>query len=245
MGRGASISIRDRLIIWNSICKGINSATQIKKIFDDTGEREISVDSIMRLIKEFEDFKRLLPEYPDLTEGLKDLVAGGGIIHVSYFDSPWKYTCPTAPNPMSGELVGAIVRNEGIKTLEQVHANLVIGTRSIRLGWVEEAGEFIDIPPASEKHLGIVNTMEPNDELYERILSWRYPQVMGASPQTLPHREGCWVASPGALRIPAQGDAYLAPGEHEATLRILYGDGKEFAEEIKLLSPKSWNKLGL
>ena len=115
MGRGASISIRDRLIIWNSICKGINSATQIKKIFDDTGEREISVDSIRRLIKEFEDFKRLLPEYPDLTEELKDLVAGGGIIHVSYFDSPWKYTCPTAPHPMSGKLVGAIVKMKAPK----------------------------------------------------------------------------------------------------------------------------------
>ncbi len=68
--------------------------------------------------------------------------------------------------------------------------------RSLRVGWVEEAGEFIDISPASEKHLGIVNTMEPNDELYERILSRRYPQVMGASSRTLPHREGCWVCFP-------------------------------------------------
>ncbi len=245
MGRGSGISIRDRLIVWNSICKGINSATLIKKIFDDTDEREISVDSIRRLIKEFEDFKRLLPEYPDLTEELKDMVAGEGIIHASYFNIPWKYTCPTAPNPMSGKLVGAIVKNEGTKTLEQVHANLVIGMRSIRLGWVEEAGEFIDISPASEKHLGIVNTMEPNDELYERILSWRYPQVMGASSRTLPHREGCWVASPGALSIPAPGDIYLTPGEHQATLFILYGGGKEFSQELKLLSPQSWDGLGL
>lgn len=134
MGRGSSISIRDRLIVWNSICKGINSPTQIKKIFDDTGERETSVDSIRRLIKEFEDFKRLLPEDPDLTEELKDLVAGGGIIHVSYFDSPWEYTCPTTPSPMSGKLAGAIVKNEGDKTLEQVHAHLGIGTKSFELG---------------------------------------------------------------------------------------------------------------
>jgi len=245
MGRGSSISIRDRLIIWDSICKGVNSPTQIKKIFDDTDEREISVDSIRRLIKEFEDFKRLLSKYPDLVEEIKDLVADEGIISVSYFNSSWEYTCPTTRCPMNGRLVGANVKNAGRKTLEGVHANLVIGPRSIKLGWVEEFGEFIDIPPASEKHLGIVNSIETNDELYAKILSWRYPQLMRTPPRTLPYYEGCWLASSGALRIPAVGDIHLAPGEQKATLHILYGDGKEFKQELKILSPKNWDGLGL
>ena len=146
---------------------------------------------------------------------------------------------------MSGKLAGAIVKNEGDKTLEQVHAHLGIGMKSFELVWAEEAGEFINIPPRSEKHLGIVITIESNDELYERILSWRYPQVMEASSRTLPHREGCWVASPSALSIPAERDFYLAPGCHEATLYILYEEGKEFKQELRLLSPKNWDGLGL
>jgi len=72
MGKGSGISIRDRMIVWDCVSKGMNSPGLIKQVFDDADERPISRDSIRRLIKEFEDFKRLLSEY----SGLKHLLAG-------------------------------------------------------------------------------------------------------------------------------------------------------------------------
>jgi len=74
MGRGSSISIRDRMIVWDNVCRGIDSPGPIKRAFEDADERLISKDSIRRLIKEFEDFKRLLSEYPNLERQLKKLV---------------------------------------------------------------------------------------------------------------------------------------------------------------------------
>jgi len=244
MGRGPGISIRDRLIVWNSKSKGINSSTQIKKLFDDLDEREISLDSIRRLIKESEDFKRLLPEYPELTEELKGLVAGGGIISVSYFSEWWEYTCPSV-DVINGKLVGATVKNEGDKELKQVHAYVVISTRSTKLGWVEQLGEFIDIPPGAGVRLGVINTIEADDELYGRVLSWRDAQVMGAPLRPLPHRTGCWISSPNAIHIPTEGDAYLPPGEHEATLYILYGENQKFTQQLMLQSPEDWKEAAL
>lgn len=75
MPRGPSISIRDRLIVWDCCAKGINSSRQIRERFDELGEREISEDLVRKLIKEYETFLQLLPEYPDLQREL----AGQGI----------------------------------------------------------------------------------------------------------------------------------------------------------------------
>lgn len=71
MPRGTRIQVRDSLIIWDAVARGIRSATQIKRIFDETGEREISTDSISRVMGEYDELIRLLPEYPNLMKRLQ------------------------------------------------------------------------------------------------------------------------------------------------------------------------------
>lgn len=70
MGRGFGITLRDRLIVYDCASKGITSPAAIKRVFDEADERPIGLDSIRKLIGEFEEFKRLLPEYPSIQEAL-------------------------------------------------------------------------------------------------------------------------------------------------------------------------------
>lgn len=248
MPRGANFSIRDRLIVWNAVCEGITSASAIKHVFDDTGEREISEDSISKIIKEYDEFKRLLPEYPKLIEDLKKLIISGGIPSIDYGVADWKYVSPINDEKLTGKVICAIVRNSGGKTMTKVHAHLVIDNRSTGIQWIDDRQESIDIPPDSEKYLGIVNTIEiPTDDeakaLYGKISSIRHPQVMGSPGRNPPPPGGCWISTIGSLTIPTEGDAYVPAGEYIAKLVVRYDGNQEVQRELKIFSPTQNNEL--
>ena len=247
MPRGSGISIRDRLIVWNSICKGINKASAIKKIFEDTDERDISLDSIVRIVKEYDEFKQFLPQYPQLIEDLKVLISSGGIPSISYSTSEWKYSSLSSDKYLSGKVVCATVKNVGAKTMSKVHAHLVITAHSTNVPWIDDMEGSVDIPPASQKTLGIINTVDvitnhEDEALYEKILSRKNPQVMGAPERKLPHSEGSWVSTKESLIIPSIGDSYLLPGEYAATLILIYDDNREFRQDLKIFSPALSNE---
>ena len=71
MSRGPSLQIRDFLIVGNCVAKGIRSPQQILQIFDESDERTISRDSISKLIGQYDEFLRLLPDYPELITALQ------------------------------------------------------------------------------------------------------------------------------------------------------------------------------
>ena len=246
MSRKSAIALRDRLIIADCISKGINQPTQIKNIFEnDPAGREISVDSIRKIIREFEDFKRIIFEYPALVENLRQLLGGAGSLEVSYFEVPYEYKSSFSDDVLPGRIAGATLKNIGNKNLSEVHGYLIIDSKKIPLGWVGETQAPLDIPVGSEVLLGITVTLCVKDSnSYDRILSQRYPQTIGAQPRNLPATEGCWVASPGALLMPAEDDSYLPPGEHTAMLAILYDDGKESSQHIRITSPTRWDEPG-
>lgn len=246
MSRKSAIALRDRLIIADCISKGINQPTQIKNIFEnDPLGREISVDSISKIIREFEDFRRIIFEYPALVENLRQLLGGAGSLEVSYFEASYEYKSSLSDDILPGRIAVAMLKNIGNKNLSKVHGYLVIDSKKIPLGWVGETRTSIDIPVGSEMLLGITVTLNVKDNnSYRKILSQRFPQTIGAQPRNLPANEGCWVASPGALLMPAEDDSYLPPGEHAAMLAILYDDGKESRKHIRITSPTRWDEPG-
>lgn len=71
MPRGAKVQVRDLLLIWDYVAKGIRSPTEIKRAFEEKDERPISIDTIRNVIGDYEEFLRLLPEYPELHKVLQ------------------------------------------------------------------------------------------------------------------------------------------------------------------------------
>lgn len=71
MPRGSKLQVRDLLIIWNAVARGVRSPTQIRQLFDEMDERDISTDSIRRVIGDYDEVVRLLPEFPNLRRTLQ------------------------------------------------------------------------------------------------------------------------------------------------------------------------------
>jgi hypothetical protein len=83
MPRRAEISVRDFLIIWNLAAKGVKVAPQIERYFDEENEREIGKDSIRKWVGKYDEFKRLLPQYPELCKELARIVTPASVLDIS------------------------------------------------------------------------------------------------------------------------------------------------------------------